>query len=123
VQTLPTLPVGFQGERSAGEVVVAGDGRHVYVSNRGGENSIVAYAVDPRSGKLAEIQRIASGGKQPWHLALSPGGAWLLAANEASNAVTAFRVDRGAGRLSATDSRLEIPTPVDTVFAGACPGR
>jgi 6-phosphogluconolactonase len=123
LQVLPTLPPGFQGTRSAGEIVVAGEGRHLYVSNRGGEDSIVAYAVDPDSGALSEIQRIASGGKQPWHLALSPAGAWLLAANESSNAVTAFRVDRGTGRLSATDNRLDIPTPVDTVFAGACPGR
>ncbi|HEX8604274.1 MAG TPA: lactonase family protein [Pseudoduganella sp.] len=122
LQTLPIAGAGYQGARSAGEIVVSGDGRRVYVSSRG-EDAIVTYAVDARSGRLSESQRISSGGRQPWHLALSPGGRWLLASNEATGSVNVFAVDADNGRLTASNSRLEVATPVNVVFAGACPRR
>jgi 6-phosphogluconolactonase len=106
-------------KKSAGEIVVSGNGKRVYVSNRG-EDSIVTYAVDPRSGRLAENQRTPSGGVQPWHLVLSPSGRWLLASNESSNSVNVFRVDGTTGRLTATPNRLNVIKPVDIVFAGSC---
>jgi 6-phosphogluconolactonase len=122
LQTLSTVGAAPQEKKSAGEIVVAGDGKRVYVSNRG-EDSIVTYAVDARSSQLAEIQRIPSGGKQPWHLVLSPSGRWLLASNEASNSVNVFRVDGATGRLAATANGLDVVKPVAVVFAGACPRR
>jgi 6-phosphogluconolactonase (cycloisomerase 2 family) len=121
LQTLSTLSAGYQGKKSAGEILVSADGTRLYLSNRG-EDTIIAYAVDAGTGRLSELQRIASGGKQPWHLALSPEGRWLLAANEASNAVKVFAVDRSSGRLAATAGQLDVAAPVNIVFAGAvCP--
>jgi 6-phosphogluconolactonase len=119
VQTLATVGADYQGQKSAGEIVVSADGQRVYVSSRG-EDAIVTYSVDVRSGRLFEIQRTPSGGRQPWHLVLSPGGRWLLASNEASNSVNVFRVDGATGRLAATASSLNVTKPVDVVFAGAC---
>jgi 6-phosphogluconolactonase len=118
VQKLSTLSAGYQGKISAGEILVARDGKHVYVSSRG-DDTIVVYQAASGTGRLQELQRIPSGGVQPWSLALSPNGRWLLAANETSNAVTAFRVG-GDGQLTATQGRLEVATPVSIVFAGAC---
>lgn len=119
LQTLSTLSAGYQGKKSAGEILVSRDGKRVYLSNRG-EDTIVVYAVDAGSGTLSEMQRLASGGKQPWHLALSPDQRWLLASNETSNSVNVFAVAGGDGRLSATGSKLDIATPVNIVFTGAC---
>lgn len=121
VQTVSTLSPGYQGKISAGEIVVAPGGRHVYVSNRG-DDTIVAYRVAASTGRLAEQQRIPAGGTQPWHLVLSPDGRWLLAANEASSELASFRVGVD-GRLAATSYRLDVPKPVSTVFAGACAAR
>jgi 6-phosphogluconolactonase len=120
VQTVSTLSAGYQGKISAGEIIVSPDGKHVYVSNRG-DDTIVAYQAEARSGRLAEMQRLPSAGTHPAHLALSPDGRWLLVANELTNALTSFRVG-GDGRLAATDNRLDVPKPVNIVFAGACTG-
>jgi 6-phosphogluconolactonase len=120
-QTVSTLSPGYQGKISAGEIVVAPGGRHVYVSNRG-DDTIVAYRVAAGTGRLTEQQRIPAGGTQPWHLALSPDGRWLLAANEASSELASFRVGAD-GRLAPTSYRLDVPKPASTVFAGACAAR
>ena len=121
VQTVSTLSPGYQGKVSAGEIVVAPGGKYVYVSNRG-DDTIVAYRVARGTGRLAEQQRIAAGGTAPWHLAMSPDGRWLLAANEASSELASFRVGAD-GRLAATSYRLDVPKPVSAVFAGACAAR
>lgn len=118
VQTLSTLSAGYGGKISAGEIIVSHDGDRVYVSNRG-DDTIIAYRVERPAGRLTELQRIPSGGMQPWNLALSPDGRWLLAANETSNALASFRVGDD-GRLAATGSKLEVAKPATVVFAGAC---
>lgn len=119
LQSISTLSAGHQGKKSAGEIVVSHDGRRVYLSNRG-EDTIITYAVANDSGELTEMQRMASGGKQPWHLTLSPDGRWLLAANEISNSVNVFAVDKKSGRLSPTNNKSDVATPVNIVFAGVC---
>jgi 6-phosphogluconolactonase len=118
VQALSIQGPNYAGPASAGELVVSGDGTMLYASNRG-EHAIVAFAIEREMGRLSEAQRIASGGTAPWHLALSPAGTWLLASNEKSDAVDVFRVGHD-GRLAATRSRLDVPTPVNVLFAGAC---
>jgi 6-phosphogluconolactonase len=118
VQTLSTLTAAYGGKISAGEIIVSGGGGQVYVSNRG-DHTVIVYQVDKASGRLAEVQRVPAGGDQPWHLALSPDGRWLLASNEASNAVNAFRV-ADDGRLAVTAHKLDVVKPSSVVFAGAC---
>lgn len=118
VQTLSVLAPGYQGKISAGEIIVARGGRQVYVSNRG-DSTILAYAVDLPTGRLTEVQRIPSGGAAPWHLAQSPDGRWLLAANEGVGTVTSFRVGPD-GRLAATGYELAVVKPAVVVFAGRC---
>ena len=118
VQTLSTLAVHYQGQISAGEIIISNHGKRLYVSNRG-DDTIVVYQVAPRTGRLTELQRLPSVGINPWHLVLSPAQQWLLAANEASNAVASFRVGTD-GRLAATNNRLSVAKPVNIVFAGSC---
>jgi len=120
VQTLSTLPPDYQGQKSAGEIAVSGNGRFVYVSSRG-EDAIVAYSVNARTGMLTEIQRIASQGKTPWSFALDPSNRWMLVANEASSAVTVLEVDPKTGQLRATSEALSVPKPVSVTFLAAQP--
>ena len=49
LQTLPTLPAGFDGHSTCAEVQIAPSGRFLYGSNRG-HDSIVIYAVDAEDG-------------------------------------------------------------------------
>ncbi len=115
VQTLSANAPGFTGASTVSEIVVSRDGRFAYVGNRG-DATIVAFAVDPRTRHLTEIQRIASGGDYPWDLRIHPNGRWMIVANERSSNLAAFAVDPKTGRLAATGQRLETPRPVNISF-------
>jgi 6-phosphogluconolactonase len=115
LQSLSTLPEGFQGANTAAEVQVHPSGKFVYGSNRG-HNTIAVFAVDPKSGRLAFIEHVPTQGKTPRHFALDPSGNWLLAENQDSDTVVVFRVDAKTGRLSPTGQVLEIGSPSCSVF-------
>ncbi len=108
-------PPDFPGVRSAAEIAVSADGRRLYVSDRGA-NTLVVYAIDPRNGRLAEVQRLACGGQVPWSFRIDPTGRWLVVANEASSLLSVFAVDIASGKLSPTASTLAVPKPVSLTF-------
>ncbi|MFF1920872.1 lactonase family protein [Streptomyces sp. NPDC058221] len=107
---LTTNAPGHSGTTSAAELAVSSDGRHVYTSNRG-DNALVVFSVDPRTGLLTEAQRLPCGGVTPWSFSLHPGGRWLFVANEASGTVNLFRVDPRSGQLTDTATSVDIPNP------------
>jgi 6-phosphogluconolactonase len=117
VQSLSAYPASYSGaEKSAAEIAVSGDGRFLYVSLRGDQDSIVVYAVNKQAGTLKEIQRISSQGKTPWSFGVDPTGHWMLVTNEASNSVTVFSIAPATGKLSVTNESLSIPKPVTVAF-------
>ncbi|WP_245777957.1 lactonase family protein [Lentzea xinjiangensis] len=109
-QVLETAPPSAVRNYPA-EVVVSGDGRFVYLSNRG-HDSVAQFAVD--GAGLALVGHTPVGGKYPRHITFDPSGRWLFAANQNSNLVTSFAVDAATGRLtpSGTPLRTEIPVCV-----------
>jgi 6-phosphogluconolactonase (cycloisomerase 2 family) len=109
-QELSTDTPGFTGTKSAAELAISADGRFVYVSNRG-ENTLLVYATDPRTGLLTLVQRVACGGVSPWSFSLHPSGRWLLVANLVSDTVNVFSVDRLSGRVTDTGAAVTIPSP------------
>jgi len=115
VQTISTLPSGFTGNSTCAEVQMHPSGKFVYGSNRG-HDSIAAFAVEAKSGRLTLLEHQSTGGRTPRHFTLDPTGAWLLAENQASDSVVVFRVDPKTGRLIATGQTVEIPSPVCAVF-------
>jgi 6-phosphogluconolactonase len=117
LQTLSPYPAGYSGaEKSAAEIVVSRDGRFLYVSLRGDQDSIVGYTVNKQAGTLKEIQRISSHGKTPWSFGIDPTGHWMLVTNEASDSVTVLNIDPATGKLSATNESMSIPKPVTVAF-------
>ncbi|MFI9776786.1 lactonase family protein [Streptomyces sp. NPDC051956] len=109
-QLLTTNAPGHVGPTSAAELALSRDGRHVYASNRG-DNALVAFSVDPRTGLLTETQRLPCGGVTPWSFTMHPGGRWLFVANEASGTVNLFRVHPGSGHLTDTGTSVAVPNP------------
>lgn len=104
-----------RGDSSASEILVSRDGRFVYAGNRA-ENSLVVFALDPRSGGLSLVQRIESGGAVPWAFQFDPSGRWLLVTNQKSDRVSVFAVDRRTGRLRDSGQSAEIARPVSICF-------
>ncbi|WP_308401039.1 lactonase family protein [Streptomyces sp. AC512_CC834] len=107
---LTTNAPGHTGTTSAAELAISGDGRHVYTSNRG-DNALVVFSADPRTGLLTEVQRLPCGGVTPWSFSLHPGGRWLFVANKGSGSVDLFRVDPRSGRLTGTGTSVAVPSP------------
>jgi 6-phosphogluconolactonase len=121
VQTISTLASGFTGANTAGEVALHPSGKVLYASNRGDDNSIAVFAVEPTKGTLTFVERVPTAGKTPRNFAIDPSGEWLLAANQDSNTIVTFRIDEKSGRLTVSGPTIEInsPTMVDFVSEGS----
>ncbi len=118
IQTVGTLPEGFEGASTTADVHVAPSGRFVYGSNRG-HDSIAVYAVDPDTGRLACVGHEPTGGRTPRSFAIDPTGTFLLAANQDSDNIVAFRIDGDTGRLTNTGNVADVPAPVCLTFVRA----
>lgn len=114
VQTLSTLPPNTAGTNFPADIHVSPDGRSLYVSNRG-HNSVAVLSISP-SGALAFEQTAPTGGDWPRNFSLDPTNRWLLVANQRSNSVGVFARDEKSGRLTATNQRIELPSPVCVRF-------
>lgn len=109
-QTISTLPQDFSGESFCADVHVSPNGKFLYGSNRG-HNSIVVFAIDPKSGQLTLVEHVSTGGNWPRNFVIDPTGTYLLAANQRSDSVVTFRLNASTGRLTQTHTAA-IPTPV-----------
>jgi 6-phosphogluconolactonase len=111
LQTVPTLPEGFDGKSTTAEVLVHPSGHFLYGSNRG-HDSIAVFAIDADSGRLRFVEHQPTGGATPRNFGIDPTGQFLLAANQASDSVVVFRIDQATGGLKPTGQQIEVPTPV-----------
>ena len=112
---MPTLPQDFTAANTSADIHISPDGRFLYCSNRG-HDSLAAFKVGPRDGKLTFIAHESTGGKAPRNFAIDPTGAFVLVANQKSDNIVVFRRDRKTGRLSATGQVAEVPSPVCLKF-------
>lgn len=118
VQQVDNTAPGYAGQRSVSEIAVSPDGTTLYAANRG-EDTIVAYPIDPRTGRLGEGRRTPAGGAA-WSFAIDPTGRWLLAAHQRADTVTVFAIGRG-GTLTPTGAPLSVPSPTSVAFGpSAC---
>jgi 6-phosphogluconolactonase len=117
LQKISTLPSSFHGENTAAEVVLDPAEKFLYASNRGDDNSIAVFAVDPKKGTLTLVEYVPTGGKTPRNFAIDPSGQWLVAANQDSNSIVTFRINAKSGRLTPAGKSIEVnsPTIVDFV--------
>lgn len=117
LQNISTLPEGYEGDNGCAEIAISADGRYLYGSNRG-HDSIVVYAVNEDSGKLAVVQHVSTEGGHPRHFSIVPGGEFLIVANRDSDRnLVVFRVDKESGKLQSTGHAVTLSKPV-CVWAG-----
>jgi 6-phosphogluconolactonase len=110
LQSISTLPINFRGVSTSAEVKVSPNGRFLYTSNRG-HDSIAVFSVAPKSGHLAPVQDIPSGGKWPRNFEFDPTGHWMIVTNHNSNNAAVFRIDQETGKLTAVGEPVEVPFP------------
>jgi len=114
-ESVSALPRDFIGTSYCADVHVSNSGRFLYGSNRG-HDSIVVFAIDPRTGRLKLIEHVSTEGKWPRNFAIDPAGRFLLVANQHTDNVVVFRIDAQTGRLRPTGHSAEIPTPACIQF-------
>lgn len=115
IETVSSLPEGYTGENSGADIHLSRDGRFVYCSNRG-HNSIAVFSRDEESGKINLIQNEPVQGNWPRNFVIDPDGNYLLVANQKSNNVTLFSINRKTGMLSYENQNEHIPSPVCLKF-------
>lgn len=102
-QTLSTHPQDWDRDKgSCAEIKISADGRFVYASNRG-HDSLASFSIDPASGRLAELERVATE-KIPRSFDLMPGGRYLVAAGQGEGILALYRRDPESGRLEQIQS-------------------
>lgn len=115
VQTVSTLPAGFQGNNTCADLHVHQSGKFVYGSNRG-HDSIAAFRIDQSSGRLELIAHEPTQGRNPRNFVIDPTGAFLLAANQSSDSIVVFRIDPGTGKLTPAGKMASVSMPVCLKF-------
>jgi 6-phosphogluconolactonase len=108
-QVISTLPPEHAGKNTTAEIAVAPDGRFLYVSNRGRDDiALFSIAAD---GRLSFLGNTPTGGARPRFFTLDPTGDFLFAANQESNDITAFRVNKTTGQITPTGQRIGVGSP------------
>ncbi|MGH7227109.1 MAG: lactonase family protein, partial [Gemmataceae bacterium] len=108
-QIISTVPADHSGKNTTAEIAVAADGRFLYVSNRG-RDDIALFSI-ASDGRLALLANTPTGGSRPRFFTLDPAGDFLFAANQDSDDITAFHVDKATGQIMPTGQRVRIGSP------------
>ncbi|MGF6767582.1 6-phosphogluconolactonase [Paraburkholderia sp. GAS199] len=115
VSEVSSLPDDFKGESGAAGMRLHPSGRFVYVGNRG-HDSIFGARIDEATGTLTPIGAFDLDARTPRDLAVSPDGAWLLAASQDDGFIRVFSVDQQTGVLTSTGYDYPVPSPVCIEF-------
>lgn len=127
VQTAASFPKGLDATNNSAEIGVTPNGKFLYESNRRsrgsfhdlGPDSIVAYRVDPETGKLTEVQTTDMGASIPRCFSIDPTGGYMAISGQQTNRVTLYRIDQEDGKLSNTGVSIPIHTPACMQFVHA----
>lgn len=88
-------------------LAVGPEGTSLYsVAESPAAGSVVAYARDPETGRLRELNRQSSGGDGPCHVGIDHSGRYVLAANYGSGSIAAFPIERDSS-LGAASGRVQ----------------
>ena len=90
------------------------DGKFLYGSNRG-HNSIVVFKVS-ETGELSFLEAESTRGDWPRNFTISPDERYILAANQKTNNVTVFSIDKESGLLEFTGKQARVYTPTCLIF-------
>lgn len=115
VQTLPTLPAGFEGTNFPSEVAVSPDGRFVYAGNRL-HDTIAVFAIAPRSGRMTHLRDVWTRGSYPRWFGWEPSRKFAYVLHTRSDNITIFRSDAKTGALAFTGRYVGVGNPSMIAF-------
>ena len=110
----PAFPTHSKGE-AAGAIKISSDQRYIYLSGR--HQSIISWfdITSPNSPNYQGF--VETAGSFPRDITLSKDGHWLVVANQNSNNLVLFSVDKKTGQPTLAKVMLTLPKPVCVVFS------
>jgi 6-phosphogluconolactonase len=118
-QKISFLPAGFKGQTAGAAVHLSPDGKFLYASNRLETNNITGFAINEETGELTQVDQVSSFGKNPRDFAIDPNGNFLIVANQDSDSIFIYRINKATGKLALMQGMLEIGNPVCLKFTAA----
>ncbi len=112
LQSISSIPDNFKGNVGAADIHVSPDGKFLYCSNRDDGNTITIFSINQQTGKLKVAGHQSTLGKTPRNFNFDPSGNFLLVANQNSDNIVIFKINKKTGLLTDTDKRIEVPNPV-----------
>jgi 6-phosphogluconolactonase len=97
LQTISSLPPGFDGEAWAADLHLTPDGRFLFASERH-SSTLAAFRIDAESGRLEPIGHTPTEA-QPRGFQITADGRFLLAAGQGSHRVSVYAIDARTGEL------------------------
>jgi 6-phosphogluconolactonase len=98
LQTVPTVPPGFEGTPSAADLHLTPDGRWLYTSERA-SSTLACFAVDAGSGLVRAAGHTPTE-TGPRGFAITPDGEHLLAVGQLSHHLSRYRIHPDTGTLT-----------------------
>jgi 6-phosphogluconolactonase len=111
-QRISVLPDNFKGAIGVADIHVSPNGKFLYCSNRGDDNSISIFSINATNGKLTLIGHQSTLGKTPRNFNFDPSGNFLLVANQNTDDIVIFKIDKKTGLLKDTGKRINVGSPV-----------
>jgi 6-phosphogluconolactonase len=112
IQRIPAHPATFKGTIGSADIHVSPDGKFLYASNRGDENTIAIFSIDIRTGRLQLTDFQSTMGTTPRNFMIDPTGNYLLVANQNSNNIVIFKRNPDTGLLTQTSEEIKVSSPV-----------
>ena len=109
-----TLNADYKGNNSCADIHLSKDERFLYGSNRG-ENTIAVFNRNTKTGTIEKIQSISTHSDWPRNFTLDPTGKFLLVANQRSNNISIYSIDKNTGELIFLHA-IDFPSPVCLLF-------
>jgi len=111
----PTLLSPYDGHQGAAEIALHPNGKFLYASNRGGNNTITAFRLG-HDGIPTQMDRVSSGGSIPRYFGIDPSGRFLIVANQGTGELVTFGIDAATGSLARRGTAVTVPAPADFLF-------
>jgi 6-phosphogluconolactonase len=112
VQHIITHPKDYTGVPGSAEIFASPDGKFLYASNRGDENTITIFSINSSTGKLKLKGYQSTLGKTPRNFVIDPTGNYLLVGNQDTDNIVIFKRDRQTGLLKETKDQIHVSKPV-----------
>ena len=110
IQQIKTVQDFVPGNDASSALTLSFDFKYL-VSSAAGDNSVVVFEIDPKTGLLTQKICLPISGEYPKDAALFPDNRHLISLNHESNTMTFFSVDMEKGLLVMNHKELPVEAP------------